>query len=74
MVKQPNTMYTEILLTDLANSITAICIPKQIPKYGTLFSLAYLAARTMPLTLRCPNPPGTKTQAALCKYQFPKKL
>lgn len=39
-------------------------MPKQIPKYGTLFSLAYFAANIMPFTPRSPNPPGTKTHDA----------
>ena len=42
-----------------ANSITLICIPRQIPKYGTLFSLAYLAAFIIPSIPRLPKPPGT---------------
>lgn len=67
-----NTRYSNLTsiknqLTDLANSITEICIPKQIPRYGTLFSLAYFAANIIPLTPRSPNPPGTKTHAAPCK-------
>lgn len=52
-------------LTFLATSITDICMPKQIPRYGTLFSLAYFAAKIIPFTPRSPNPPGTKTQEAL---------
>lgn len=51
-------------LTFLAISITDICMPKQMPRYGTLFSLAYFAAKTIPFTPRSPNPPGTKTHAA----------
>ena len=44
----------------LAISITASCIPKHIPKYGILFSLAYLIAAIFPSEPRSPNPPGTK--------------
>lgn len=51
-------------LTCLAISITDICMPKQMPRYGTLFSLAYFAAKTIPFMPRSPNPPGTKTHAA----------
>ena len=56
-----------ILLTDLANSMTEICMPKQIPKYGTLFSRAYFAANIIPPTPRSPNPPGTSTHEAFCR-------
>ena len=34
--------------TFLANSITAICMPKQIPRYGVLFLRAHWAAAIMP--------------------------
>lgn len=40
-------------------------MPRQIPRYGTSFSLAYLAARIMPSTPRMPNPPGTRMPWAL---------
>lgn len=50
--------------TDRANSITAICIPRQTPRYGILFSLAYFAARIFPCTPRSPKPPGTRTPSA----------
>ncbi|KAJ0853375.1 hypothetical protein HanRHA438_Chr14g0650461 [Helianthus annuus] len=50
--------------TDRAYSITAICIPRQIPRYGTLFSRAYLAAIIFPSTPRSPKPPGTTTASA----------
>ena len=36
-----------------------ICIPKQIPKSGTLFSLAYLIVAIFPSIPLFPNPPGT---------------
>ncbi|VDO13769.1 unnamed protein product [Brugia timori] len=42
-----------------ANSITAHCIPRQIPKNGILFSRAYLHTAIFPSTPRPPNPPGT---------------
>ena len=45
----------------LENSIIAICIPKQIPKYGSLFSLAYLQAIIIPSIPLLPNPPGIRT-------------
>ena len=44
-----------------AASITAICMPKQIPRYGILFSRAYLAALILPSVPRSPKPPGTNT-------------
>ena len=51
--------------TARAYSIVATCIPKQIPKYGILFSRAHLAARIMPSIPRLPNPPGTKIPLAV---------
>lgn len=50
--------------TDRANSITAICIPKHIPRYGILLSRAYFAAMIFPSTPLSPNPPGTSTPSA----------
>uniref|UniRef100_A0A0A9BZQ6 Uncharacterized protein n=1 Tax=Arundo donax TaxID=35708 RepID=A0A0A9BZQ6_ARUDO len=49
--------------TCLDISITEICMPKQIPRYGTLFSRAYFAANTIPEIPRSPNPPGIKMHA-----------
>ena len=49
--------------TCLDISITDICMPKQIPRYGTLFSRAYLAANIIPEIPRSPNPPGIKMHA-----------
>jgi len=49
--------------TCLANSMMATCIPRQRPRYGTLFSLAYFAAEIIPSTPREPNPPGTMIPA-----------
>ena len=43
-----------------AASITAICMPKQMPKYGTLRSRAKRAARILPSAPRWPKPPGTR--------------
>ena len=45
--------------TFLAYSTTAICIPRQIPNSGTLFSRAYLIASIIPSIPLSPNPPGT---------------
>lgn len=50
--------------TFLAYSTTASCIPRQIPRYGTLFSLACLAARIFPCTPLFPKPPGTRIPSA----------
>mmetsp|Transcript_3289 Transcript_3289/g.12721 ORF Transcript_3289/g.12721 Transcript_3289/m.12721 type:complete len:282 (+) Transcript_3289:477-1322(+) len=47
-----------------AYSITIHCIPRQIPRYGTLFSRAYLAAIIFPSVPRPPKPPGTKMPCA----------
>mmetsp|Transcript_11679 Transcript_11679/g.18719 ORF Transcript_11679/g.18719 Transcript_11679/m.18719 type:complete len:237 (+) Transcript_11679:575-1285(+) len=43
-----------------AYSITETCMPRQIPKKGTLFNLAYWTANIFPCTPRAPNPPGIK--------------
>ena len=49
-----------IILTDQgmirAKVMSAHCIPKQIPKNGTLFSLAYLDESIFPSPPRDPNP------------------
>ena len=45
--------------TFLANSITVQCIPKQMPRNGILFSLAYWTAIILPSTPLVPKPPGT---------------
>mmetsp|Transcript_4227 Transcript_4227/g.10864 ORF Transcript_4227/g.10864 Transcript_4227/m.10864 type:complete len:271 (-) Transcript_4227:598-1410(-) len=63
-----------IISTFLANSITATCIPKQIPRKGMLFSRANLHVSALPSVPRPPNPPGTRmpshflmaAQARLC--------
>lgn len=51
-------------MIERANSITAICMPKQIPRYGMLFSRAYFAAKIFPWTPLSPKPPGTSTPSA----------
>ena len=43
----------------LTASMAASCMPKQIPKYGILFSRAYLIAKILPSEPLLPNPPGT---------------
>jgi hypothetical protein len=55
---------SERFMTFLAYSTTAICIPRHIPRYGTLFSRAYWAARIFPWTPLSPKPPGTKMPSA----------
>ena len=49
--------------TERAYSITLTCMPRQMPKYGTLFSRAQRHAQIMPSMPRLPNPPGTSTPA-----------
>ena len=44
----------------LANSITAICIPRHIPKKGKLFSREYLIDMILPSIPLSPNPGATK--------------
>ncbi|KRZ34310.1 hypothetical protein T4B_10522 [Trichinella pseudospiralis] len=44
-----------------ANSITAHCMPKQMPKNGTFLCRAQRQAATLPSIPRSPKPPGTKT-------------
>ena len=51
--------------TFLANSITAICMPRQMPRYGVLFIRAHRAAAIMPSVPRWPNPPGTRMPCAV---------
>mmetsp|Transcript_15656 Transcript_15656/g.24305 ORF Transcript_15656/g.24305 Transcript_15656/m.24305 type:complete len:242 (-) Transcript_15656:228-953(-) len=46
-------------------STTMAWNPRQIPKYGTVFSRQNLAAATFPLNPLVPNPPGTTTPSAL---------
>ena len=58
----PNSLEVALFILNLflANSITAICIPKQIPKNGILFSRAYFMAAILPSVPLLPNPPGIK--------------
>ena len=51
-----------------AYSITAACKPRQMPRNGTLFSLAYFAVRILPSVPRSPNPPGTRIPSTLCTF------
>ena len=46
--------------TFLANSMTATCIPRHIPKKGILLVLAHLTASIFPSTPLYPKPPGTR--------------
>ncbi|VVB69701.1 Uncharacterised protein [uncultured archaeon] len=46
--------------TFLANSITASCMPKHNPRYGTFISRAYCTALIFPSVPREPKPPGTR--------------
>lgn len=48
-------------ITYLANSITATCRPRQIPKNGLRFSRHHLHASILPSTPLVPKPPGTIT-------------
>ena len=43
-----------------AYSTTASCMPRQMPRNGTLFSRANWIARILPSTPRLPKPPGTR--------------
>ncbi len=43
-----------------AASITAICMPKQMPKKGILRSRAKRTASILPSVPRSPKPPGTR--------------
>lgn len=60
------------MLTFLANSTTASCIPRQMPKYGIPFVRAYVADKIFPWTPLSPNPPGTSTPCEFCAKQKPK--
>ena len=56
--------------TFLANSITAHCNPKHIPKNGMLFFLMYSIAEIFPSIPLYPNPPGTITRPYLVGFLF----
>ena len=47
-----------------ANSDTATCMPRQMPRYGIRRSRATRQARIFPSQPREPNPPGTSTPSA----------
>ncbi len=47
-----------------ANSETATCMPRQMPRYGILCSRAIRAARIFPSQPRPPNPPGIRIPSA----------
>jgi len=51
--------------TFLANSTTASCNPRQMPKKGMLCSRAHLIERIMPSIPRSPKPPGTMMPSAV---------
>ena len=59
------------LATFLANSITANCMPKQMPKYGILFSRAYFIALIFPSVPRTPKPPGIKIASIFFNASVP---
>ena len=56
--------------TFLAYSITAICIPKQIPKNGNLFSLAYCTAIIFPSIPLLPKPGATNKPSKPFNFSF----
>ena len=72
----PNSLDEALLIFNkfLAASIIAICMPKQMPKKGILFSLAYLIASILPSAPLFPNPPGIKIPEScviiLFKFDF----
>ena len=47
-----------------ANSTTAICIPRQMPRKGIPFSRAIRAASILPSIPRSPKPPGIRIPSA----------
>ena len=52
-----------------ANSITAHCMPRQIPRNGIFFSRAYWATRIFPSMPRLPNPGHIKMPVASSKWR-----
>ncbi len=48
-----------------ANSETATCMPRQMPRYGMRRSRATWHARILPSQPREPKPPGTSTPSTL---------
>ncbi len=49
-----------------ANSLTATCIPRQMPRYGICWVRAIRAAVILPSQPRPPKPPGMRIPSALC--------
>ena len=47
-----------------ANSTTATCMPRQMPRKGTPFSRANRAAAILPSIPRIPKPPGIRMPSA----------
>ena len=54
--------------------MTAICSPKQMPRYGTFFSRANLTAAILPSMPRSPKPPGTRIASTSFKHDVPCRL
>src|SRR5690348_16874022 len=54
--------------TFLANSITHICMQKQMPKKGSLFSRAYFTAIIFPSIPRNPKPGATSNPSSPCSF------
>ena len=52
-----------------AASITAICMPKQMPKNGTLRSRANFTAWILPSVPRSPKPPGTRMPWTFSRWE-----
>ena len=59
-----------IFRTFLANSITASCIPKHIPKNGIFICLANLIDIIFPSVPRLPKPPGISIPDTFFKFLF----
>ena len=58
-------LFAGIFNTFLANSITATCIPRHIPKKGISFTLANFAIFIIPFIPLPPNPPGMSIPSGL---------
>ena len=56
--------------TFLAYSTTASCIPKHKPRYGMLFSRAYLIVAIFPSMPESPKPPGTIIPSTLSRLDI----
>ena len=57
--------------TSRANSITASCMPRQMPRYGVFDSRAYWIALILPSVPRRPKPPGTSTASRCFRPSTP---